>query len=78
MASAPPVGAYGPAGGASSRYLLLTRENLWSKYAGNLAVCQDRLTIGDTRSAALDRCGDGDGGICNDKEIGRVSSRGVF
>ena len=78
MASAPAAGGLRPAEARPASDLSLTKANLWSKYAGNLAVCQDRLTIGDTRSAALDRCGDGDGGICNDKEIGRVSSRGVF
>ncbi len=78
MASAPPLGVCGLAEARPASDLSLTKANLWSKYAGNLAVCQDRLTIGDTRSAALACCGDGDGGICNDKEIGRVSSRGVF
>src|SRR5437870_10325631 len=78
MASAPPLGAYAPADGAPGRDLLLTRANFWSKYAGNPAACQLRLTIADIRSAALACCGDGDGGICNDKKTRGVTSCGVF
>src|SRR6266851_3709006 len=35
--------AYGPADGAPDRDSLLTKANLWSKYAGNLAGCQTRV-----------------------------------